>query len=132
MVWEWTGEGGTHNVVAEDGPFESETVDGDGHTFEHTFDAVGTYRYVCTPHRSLGMKGAVVVGDGGDSGGSAGGTGEGGTGNESAAGGSGGGGTGGGDTAVGELLTGLLAGAVLTMLFLLPVSELRSQRTDQQ
>ena len=145
VVWEWTGEGGQHNVVAEEGAFESELVGDAGHTFEHTFEDAGTFLYACTPHRSLGMKGAVVVGEGGGSGGSGGSSGGSasggdetatGGGNESAAGGgdggAGAGGTTGGDTAVGELLTGLLAGAVLTVLFLLPFSELRGQRAERR
>lgn len=63
VVWEWTGEGGGHNVVESDGEFESEIVDDDGHTFEHTFEGAGIFTYVCTPHEALGMKGAVAVGD---------------------------------------------------------------------
>jgi len=61
VVWEWNGKGGSHNVVAEDGRFESELTATAGHTFTHTFESAGTAQYVCTPHRSLGMKGAVVV-----------------------------------------------------------------------
>lgn len=61
VVWEWTGQGGGHNVAAESGDFESETVSEEGHTFEYTFEETGTYEYVCTPHSSVGMKGAVVV-----------------------------------------------------------------------
>ncbi len=61
VVWEWTGEGASHNVVDEGGTFESELVDEEGHTFEYTFDETGVFQYFCTPHRSLGMKGAVVV-----------------------------------------------------------------------
>jgi len=63
VVWEWTGAGGSHNVVADDGSFESELVDEEGHTFEQTFDEEGVAKYVCTPHKAMGMKGAVVVGD---------------------------------------------------------------------
>jgi halocyanin-like protein len=63
VVWEWTGRGSSHNVVAEDGSFESELSSEEGHTFSHTFEEEGVYRYVCTPHESLGMKGAIVVGD---------------------------------------------------------------------
>lgn len=59
--WEWTGEGGDHNVAAENGDFTSETVSEAGHTFEYTFDESGIYEYVCTPHRAVGMKGAVYV-----------------------------------------------------------------------
>jgi halocyanin-like protein len=61
VVWEWTGEGGSHNVAAEDAEFESETVGEESHTFSHTFDSVGTYKYACTPHKAMGMKGAIVV-----------------------------------------------------------------------
>lgn len=61
VTWEWTGEGGQHNVVADDGSFESELVNEAGHTFEHTLEDAGTVTYLCSPHESLGMKGAVVV-----------------------------------------------------------------------
>jgi halocyanin-like protein len=61
VVWEWTGEGGAHNVVAEDESFESELLSEYGETFEYTFSEPGTVRYYCGPHKSLGMKGAVVV-----------------------------------------------------------------------
>jgi halocyanin-like protein len=61
VTWEWTGDGGGHDVVAVDGTFESELASAAGTTFTHTFDEAGTHRYYCTPHRSLGMKGAVVV-----------------------------------------------------------------------
>lgn len=61
VTWEWTGEGGTHNVVAQDGSFESELSAEKGHTFEYTFDSSGTYKYSCEPHEAMGMKGVVVV-----------------------------------------------------------------------
>jgi len=72
VVWEWTGEGGRHNVVAENGEFDSgEPVSEEGTTFEHTFEAVGeegsasenVHNYVCEPHEQAGMLGSVVVGD---------------------------------------------------------------------
>lgn len=59
--WVWTGEGGQHNVVDEDGAYESELVADEGHEFEHTFEESGTSLYFCEPHKTLGMKGAVVV-----------------------------------------------------------------------
>lgn len=66
VVWEWTGEGGDHNVVANDGTFESGDPIGEaGNTFEHTFDDAeegDTFNYVCVPHEAVGMKGAVAVG----------------------------------------------------------------------
>lgn len=63
VLWNWTGDGGTHNVAAQNSEFESERSNSRGYTFEHTFEAAGVYAYVCEPHRSAGMKGAVVVGD---------------------------------------------------------------------
>lgn len=66
VVWEWTGEGGNHNVVEENGVFESELVGETGYTFEYTFteDNEGEiFRYYCRPHQTLGMVGAVAVGD---------------------------------------------------------------------
>lgn len=61
VVWEWTGQGSSHNVVHKDGEFESELKMDEGATFEHTFDSSGTYLYYCNPHKTMGMKGAVVV-----------------------------------------------------------------------
>lgn len=62
ITWEWTGKGGTHNVVADQGAFDSgPLVDTKGHTFQHALDGPGIYKYVCEPHRSLGMKGAIFV-----------------------------------------------------------------------
>jgi halocyanin-like protein len=63
VVWTWTGEGGSHNVVHEGGEFESELVDEAGHTFEHVFEEENVYRYICTPHEANGKKGAVAVED---------------------------------------------------------------------
>lgn len=64
VVWEWTGQGGGHNVSSEgasDFEFESERTDEEGFTFEQTFEEEGLAAYVCTPHRAQGMYGAVVV-----------------------------------------------------------------------
>jgi halocyanin-like protein len=61
VVWEWNGEGGSHNVAAEDGSLESELVAEEGHTFSHTVQEAETVKYACTPHETVGMKGAVVV-----------------------------------------------------------------------
>ena len=62
VTWEWTGEGGQHNVVAEAGAFDSgQPVDSDDETFEHTFEDPAVYRYVCEPHRLVGMRGTVFV-----------------------------------------------------------------------
>lgn len=61
IVWEWTGQGGAHNVVEEDDAFASELVTEGGHTFSRTFDAAATVKYYCAPHRNRGMRGVVVV-----------------------------------------------------------------------
>lgn len=59
IVWEWEGPG--HNVVAEEGAFESEIKD-DG-TFEHTVEEEGVINYLCEPHEGMGMLGALAVGE---------------------------------------------------------------------
>jgi halocyanin-like protein len=62
VTWTWNGEGGQHNVVAEEGAsFESDLVTAAGETYEQTFDSTGVVTYFCRPHEALGMKGAVVV-----------------------------------------------------------------------
>lgn len=62
VTWEWTGNGGSHNVASEgEGPLDSETVEEEGHTYEYTFEESGTFLYQCDPHATLGMKGAVYV-----------------------------------------------------------------------
>jgi halocyanin-like protein len=66
VTWEWTGEGGAHNVVANaGGDFRSgDPVDNEGETFTHAFESGGMAEYYCSPHEDLGMKGAVAVGEG--------------------------------------------------------------------
>lgn len=61
VTWEWTGNGGRHNVVERDDAFRSEYHDSEGATFEHTFEEAGTFPYYCEPHRAAGMKGGVRV-----------------------------------------------------------------------
>ena len=61
VVWQWTGRGNEHDVVAVDGSFESELVESDTKTFSHTFDASGEWIYNCSEHERRGMKGVVVV-----------------------------------------------------------------------
>jgi halocyanin-like protein len=68
VTWEWTGEGGAHNVVANDETFDSGSTQQSG-TYEYTFEEDATHTYYCVPHEGAGMKGAVVVGSGGSSGG---------------------------------------------------------------
>ncbi|WP_096392874.1 halocyanin domain-containing protein [Halorubrum trapanicum] len=117
VVWEWTGEGGGHNVVAEDGTFDSGSAVAEaGTTFEYTFEDASegdVFRYACEPHRSIGMKGAVAVGAVDDDliGG------EGGSGGSGGDGGSGGG-SGLSASDIGTLALGFgFAGALLVPLF---------------
>ena len=65
VVWEWTGEGGSHDVSADSGPADlsSDLTDEAGFTYEHTFEEEGITTYYCSPHITVGMKGAVAVGD---------------------------------------------------------------------
>jgi halocyanin-like protein len=68
VTWEWTGDGGDHTVSHEpsaedaDPAFESDQMEAAGETFQYTFEAEGTFRYFCEPHRSVGMKGVMAVG----------------------------------------------------------------------
>lgn len=62
VTFEWTGQGGVHNVAAKGGAFESPFESEAGATFEWTAGSEGVTKYVCVPHESMGMKGAVVVG----------------------------------------------------------------------
>ena len=68
VTWVW--ESDNHNVVP-DGELpegaswegtggDSETFD-TGYEYSHTFEELGTYDYVCVPHASVGMVGAVEV-----------------------------------------------------------------------
>jgi halocyanin-like protein len=66
VTWKWIN--GYHNVVATGDQFSSGEPEQNA-TFEHTFEEVGTALYYCEPHRSMGMKGAVIVSED-DSGGS--------------------------------------------------------------
>ena len=63
IVWEWTGEGSSHNVVEESGAFESDLSAEEGFTYEQTLSESGIVNYYCNPHRGQGMKASVVVGD---------------------------------------------------------------------
>lgn len=62
VTWEWTGNGGPHNIVFKDLDLSSSELTHDPDAeFEHTFKETGTYRYACAPHKGLGMKGAIIV-----------------------------------------------------------------------
>jgi len=61
--WAWTGEGGMHNVAAtEDSDFDLDSGSAqEEDSYSFTFEEPGVALYQCIPHKSLGMKGAVVV-----------------------------------------------------------------------
>lgn len=66
VTWEWTGEGGAHNVESTQGPVEFSSGDAvveEGHTWSFTFEEEGNYFYHCAPHTGSGMHGAIVVGE---------------------------------------------------------------------
>ena len=64
VVFEW--DQGFHNVAEKESGerYASETTDESGTTYSVTFESDGVSTYVCEPHRSQGMKGAVAVGSG--------------------------------------------------------------------
>lgn len=153
VVWEWTGEGQQHNVVDEAGNFESDLTAEEGVAYERTFDSAGVVKYFCRPHRGLGMKGVVVVGDlpdGSDSGGGGGGEGGegsgGGGGGGSGEGGEGGGGGGGeggeggdsgspssaNETALQTFLAMLVLGVLSPLLFLAVLRRRQREQSDQR
>jgi halocyanin-like protein len=64
ITWDW--KNGSHNVVPDTVPDGSdwsgdESIEQPDYSHEHTFETAGTYLYYCSPHESVGMKGAVVV-----------------------------------------------------------------------
>jgi len=64
VTWEWSGMGSRHNVVDEDGEFESSYYAAEGATYSREFAESGVAKYYCTPHENLGMVGVVEVVDG--------------------------------------------------------------------
>ncbi len=63
--WEWTGEGGAHNVESTEdsaSDFSSgDTVDDADEVFEQSFDDDGIQLYQCVPHIASGMLGGIDV-----------------------------------------------------------------------
>lgn len=61
---QWDNVQGAHNVVADDGSFNSGSAASAPWSFSHTFTAPGVYPYYCSPHGGpggVGMSGVVVV-----------------------------------------------------------------------
>jgi len=66
FVWDSNG----HNIVVESQPDDanwegteggSEELYDEGHEYSHTFETLGTYEYVCVPHKGAGMVGTIEV-----------------------------------------------------------------------
>ena len=59
----WRNTTGTFHTVTPDGhqAFTERQTNASGETIDVRFDAAGTYRYYCAPHRALGMTGQVIV-----------------------------------------------------------------------
>lgn len=66
VTWEWTGNGGKHNVDSVEGPaeFQSEITGEGGFTFsvDLTKENAGIIHYQCQPHSQVGMHGGIAVG----------------------------------------------------------------------
>lgn len=67
VIWEWTGNGGKHNVDSVEGPaeFQSDITSEEGHTFsvDLTEENTGVIHYQCQPHAKVGMHAGIAVGD---------------------------------------------------------------------
>ena len=62
----WSGQALPHNAVAKDGYFDTgEPERAVDHTVEFPVGTNGTYDFVCEPHESVGMVGAITGGSGG-------------------------------------------------------------------
>jgi len=63
VTWQWVDNIFAHNVVPDDGstPAQSGTLITGPHTYEYTFNALGTYHYHCQLHGGSGMVGTITV-----------------------------------------------------------------------
>jgi len=59
VTWQWASP--SHSVTHTGDAFDSGIQNDTGATFSYTFEESGNFLYYCTPHRSLGQKGAIVV-----------------------------------------------------------------------
>ncbi|MFC7186174.1 halocyanin domain-containing protein [Halorubrum yunnanense] len=70
ITFEWTGNGGAHNVQTVEGGGPADLASGDpvgeeGATYEYevTEEDVGITHYHCVPHTAVGMHGGLAVGE---------------------------------------------------------------------
>jgi len=61
VVWEWTGQGGHHNVVSEGDRLSSSHYVQKGNSYEETLSEPGVIEYYCSPHKNSGMLGVIEV-----------------------------------------------------------------------
>jgi len=65
IIWEWTGEGGPHNVIAEtDHKINSQLTNRPGYTYEYVYDGTMSkvqIDYYCSTHEQEGMRGVIAV-----------------------------------------------------------------------
>lgn len=58
----WVNNSGiTHTVTSDTGSVLNSGNIGNGGTYQHTFNTVGTFPYHCVYHQAMGMTGTVVV-----------------------------------------------------------------------
>lgn len=59
----WITDTDTFHTITPSGhsEWQRQEMNTSGQTFEHTFDAVGTFDYFCEPHESIGMTGSITV-----------------------------------------------------------------------
>jgi plastocyanin len=59
----WTNTTSEFHTVTPDGQsaWQEWQTTTQGETFEVTFNSAGTFPYYCSPHRSLGMEGTIIV-----------------------------------------------------------------------
>jgi plastocyanin len=63
VTWQWVDQAAAHNVVPDDGstPTTSGNLVDAPHSYQYTFNALGTFQYHCQAHGSSGMTGTVTV-----------------------------------------------------------------------
>ncbi|WP_372480700.1 halocyanin domain-containing protein [Halomicrobium sp. HM KBTZ05] len=61
VAFEWTGDGGAHNIGFQGDIEKSDIYSESGRHFEVTFDEPGVYPYACYPHEAIGQRGGIVV-----------------------------------------------------------------------
>jgi plastocyanin len=63
VTWQWIDNTFPHNVVPDDGstPAQSGSLVSAPHSYQYTFNSLGTFHYHCQAHGGSGMTGTVTV-----------------------------------------------------------------------